>query len=215
MRSKNSAAAEGETTTRSTSDRLLEVAARDFRRYGYTSMSMRELAEALGIQKASLYYHIKSKDELLLRICMTSLDRITASVEEACASVPEEDRLRAAIRAHCSVALRDQDMHAVMLGEMRALTPVNVGLVRKRRANYEGVIRDLIGADQRAGRLRTDIPAKLLTLALLNLLNWTIFWYHFEGPWTADELSSSLTEIFLRGSLNVSELTVGQVGGRS
>lgn len=209
MRSRNSATAAGEATGRSTSDRLLEVAARDFRRYGYASMSMRELAEALGIQKASLYHHIKSKDDLLLRICMTSLDRITAAVQEACATASEDERLEAAVRAHCSVALRDQDMHAVMLGEMRSLTAENAGLVRARRSNYESIMRGLIEADQRAGRLRSDISAKLLTLALLNLLNWTIFWYHFEGPWTPDELSAYLTDIFLRGSVNQSAIAHG------
>jgi AcrR family transcriptional regulator len=213
MRSNKATLIAGDPAGRSTSDRLLEVAARDFRRNGYASMSMRELAEALGIQKASLYHHIKSKDELLYRICMTSLDRITASVEEACAAAPQEIRLAAAIKAHCSVALRDQDMHAVMLGEMRALTPENQRKVRNRRSNYERIIRDLIAADQEAGRLRTDMNAKLLTLALLNLLNWTIFWYHFDGPWAPDALSAALSEIFMHGCAIPSGATAMSLGG--
>jgi AcrR family transcriptional regulator len=205
MRSKNSSPVTSEPAPRSTSDRLLEYAARDFRRHGYAAMSMRQLAEALGLQKASLYHHIKSKDELLYRICMTSLDHITASVEEACAAVSPDRRLPAAIQAHCLSALRDQDGHAVMLIEMRALSPENYLKVRNRRANYEQILRGLVEDDQKAGRLRSDMPAKLLTLALLNLLNWTIFWFRFDGPWTPEERGDSLAEIFLHGSVGQEE----------
>ena len=64
--------------------------------------------------------------------------------------------------------LGDRDLHTVMLTEMRALSAEHHAAVVKLRDDYESLLRGQIAADQKAGRLRTDVDAKLLTLALLN-----------------------------------------------
>lgn len=51
-----------------TKERIFEVALDLFAQKGYDAVSMREIAEAVGIKKASLYSHFSSKDELLERL---------------------------------------------------------------------------------------------------------------------------------------------------
>src|SRR3954471_17781096 len=87
-------------TAATTADRLLETAATLFRRQGYAQTTTRELASMLGIQKASLYHHISTKEDLLYALCKESLRRSTEEVARAIESVPEAQRLRAAVRAH-------------------------------------------------------------------------------------------------------------------
>ena len=183
-----------------TADRVLGVAAGLFRRKGYATASTRELSELLGINKATLYHHIKDKEELLLRICRESLARITAAVAAVARSAPPETRLEAMIRAHMTNALNDRDMHMVMLTELRVLSPDARAEVIALRGRYEDLLREVIVVDQRAGRLRTDIDARYLTLALLNLLNWTIFWHNPTGELSVEELSDLLTATFLDGA---------------
>jgi AcrR family transcriptional regulator len=183
----------------STADRLLSTAAKLFREKGYASATTRELAQLLGIQKASLYHHIETKEDVLHALCMESLSRITADVRAVRDAAPPETRLKAMIEAHAQSALRDRDMHSTMLIELRSLSDNRRAEVVERRDAYEQMLRGTIRADQDAGRLRSDVDEKYLALALLNLLNWTIFWFDPRGDVDADSVGSLLGRIYLEG----------------
>ncbi|MCX6031700.1 MAG: TetR/AcrR family transcriptional regulator [Chloroflexi bacterium] len=66
-----------------TRDRIIEQATRLFVSRGYHAMSMREIAEAVGVTKAALYYHFSDKEELFLAVLTASLDRLAAIIHEA------------------------------------------------------------------------------------------------------------------------------------
>jgi AcrR family transcriptional regulator len=193
-------AGEPEGSEETTADRLLVLAAELFRQKGYGLTTTRELASRLGIQKASLYHHMRGKEDLLFAISMESLRRITEAVTAARDSADADRRLHAMIMAHMETALRDQDMHTTMLIELRALSEERQKEVRAQRDAYQDLLRSVISDDQSAGRLRGDIGAEYLTLSLLNLLNWTIFWFTAGGERTIDELAAMMSTIFLDGA---------------
>jgi AcrR family transcriptional regulator len=193
-------AGEPEGSEETTADRLLILAAELFRQKGYGLTTTRELASRLGIQKASLYHHMRGKEDLLFAISMESLRRITEAVTAARDSADADRRLHAMIMAHMETALRDQDMHTTMLIELRALSEERQKEVRAQRDAYQDLLRSVISDDQSAGRLRGDIGAEYLTLSLLNLLNWTIFWFTPGGDRTAGELAEMMCTIFLDGA---------------
>jgi TetR/AcrR family transcriptional regulator, cholesterol catabolism regulator len=185
-------------------DNLLRVAAEMFCAKGYGTTTTRELADRLGIQKASLYHHIRSKEELLLEISLLSLARIreavTAGLESSHSrSADSRTRLREAIVAHVRAALADREMHTVMLIELRSLTSAHRDRVMVERDGYESVLRQLVAEAQAAGVVRAG-SVDLYTLALLNLLNWTIFWYHPSGPRSPEEIGEFLASVFLDGA---------------
>ncbi len=184
----------------STSERLLTTAADLFRRKGYAQATTRELSDALGIRKASLYHHISTKEDLLYAISMHSLARIAEAAEAAAAQAPAEERLRAVIRAHVVSALGERDMQMVTAIELRALSPERRREVIAERDRYQALVRRLIAADQQAGRLRGDIDSKLLTLSLLNLLNWTIFWFDPDDELSPEQLGETLAAVFVEGA---------------
>ncbi len=66
-----------------TRDRIIEQATRLFVTRGYHAMSMREIAEAVGVTKAALYYHFSDKEALFLAVLAASLDRLEVIVREA------------------------------------------------------------------------------------------------------------------------------------
>jgi AcrR family transcriptional regulator len=182
--------------------RLVAEAARLFRTKGYGETTTRELAERMGLQKASLYHHMSTKEELLFQICIEALEHMNEAVESASAGYESAfDSLQHAIIAHIESALGDADMHATMLIEMRGLSDAHSESVRSGRRSYEARFRRLLEAAQREGRVRSDIDAKWMTLALMNLLNWTIFWYHPDEGMPPGDLAKILREIYLHGAV--------------
>jgi AcrR family transcriptional regulator len=125
-----------------TVDRLLDAAAALFARQGYTVTTTREVAALLGMQKASLYHHIESKEDLLFLICRSSLERIRTDVETAIEGFPDPlDGTHALICAHVESLLRDADEHSTTLAEMHALSPHRLSHVAALREGYVGSAR--------------------------------------------------------------------------
>lgn len=91
------------------------------------------------------------------------------------ASTPEE-KVHAAVRAHLDSALGHVKAHTVMLRDMDALGQDRRDSIASRRSAYENSLRSLVEAGQQRGGLRSDLPSRQLTLALLDLINWPIVW---------------------------------------
>jgi|SRR5579871_118659 len=186
---------------RPTAERMLHTAAVLFSRKGYAATSTREIAALLRIQKASLYYHIESKEDLLFTICQSSLEQIRRDVETAIGGVAGPfERIRTLVRAHVESMLRDQEEHAATLSEMRALSEERLAQVIALRDSYEEIVRAVLQDAQDAGVLRRDVPVKFLCLNLLGLMNRVEVWYRPNGPLSPALLGELLAVIFLTGA---------------
>jgi AcrR family transcriptional regulator len=186
-----------------TSQRLVDAAASLFSRKGYEATSTREIAAALRIQKASLYYHIESKEQLLVAICKSSLEQIRGDVEAAICGIAEPlERIRVLVSTHIESMLRDQEKHSVAVAEMHLLSPGHYGEIRLLRDSYESLVRSVLQAAQQAGVLRGDIPVKYLCLGLLGLMNRVEVWYRRNGALSPGEFGLLLAAIFLTGAVS-------------
>jgi AcrR family transcriptional regulator len=190
------------TAAASTPERMLERAAALFSSKGYAATSTREIAAGLGMRKASLYYHIQTKEDLLHAICKWSIEQIQSDVQSALAEVAAPlDRIRALIQAHLESMLRDQDKHAAALAEIHLLSAARQAEVVALRDGYEDLLRGVLEQAQKAGVVRTDVPLKYLCLSLLGLLNRVTVWYRRSGNLTPDQLGQMFAELFLTGAL--------------
>lgn len=182
-------------------DHLVTTAAALFRERGYAATTTRDLARALGIQSASLYYHIGKKEDLLYTICIESLRNIRREAEAAVrqAKTPDE-AVRLLIQSHVMCALGERDQHAVMLFELRHLSAERAATILALRDGYEALVRRVLSDARKVGTLRSDLTPKLLSLTLLNLLNWTIFWYRAAGRLRPKDVAELLTTVFISGA---------------
>jgi len=183
-----------------TIDRLFDTASELFWRQGYAATTTREIATALGIQQASLYHHMASKEDLLYRICLSSLG---AFLEEANVSRMECPLVRIAmlIRAHLGTLLRYQQRNVTQLTELRSLSARHRTEVLRLRDKYEQSSRSILKEAQAAGAIRSDVSAKLLNLELLSILNHASLWFRKGKVLTEDHLAEIFTKVFLEGAI--------------
>jgi TetR/AcrR family transcriptional regulator, cholesterol catabolism regulator len=124
------------------------------------------------------------------------------ALEEALATTDEPvAQIRALVTAHVDAMLSDRDALATMLIELRSLPEERRREVVELRDEYEALVRGALERAQAAGAIRSDVSARSLTLALLSLLNWPIFWFRPDGKLTPEALAELLASLFLEGAL--------------
>src|SRR6478672_3131332 len=84
-------------------DDLTRIAARLFAEKGYHGTSTADLAEAMGVQKGSLYAHIESKADLLWEVARDGAAAFHAALDMVPDELPAPDKIRLALRAHLRV----------------------------------------------------------------------------------------------------------------
>jgi AcrR family transcriptional regulator len=194
--SKTAGAAKG-----TTAERLWAVAAQLFREKGYHASTTRDLADRLDITKASLYYHVSKKEDLLYGICVQALEHVTQAVQAALAEQSDPlQRIRALVHAQLASSLTELDLHATMLLNLDQLTGDHLVEVLKLRNRYEDLVRSVVSGAQKAGALRDDISARNLTLVLLNMINWTLTWYKPAGQLLPAGFASVIADVYLDGA---------------
>jgi len=153
------------------------------------------------VQKASLYYHMEKKEDLLYSICVESLRHVHARTRAAIDGVTSpRERVRALIRGHIGSVLEERDKYATMLTELRSLSSERRRRIVALRREYEALVESVIRDGQRSGVLRRDLPARLLALGLLDLLNGSTFWFGEPGALDPEELADALARLFLDGA---------------
>ncbi|WP_201982064.1 TetR/AcrR family transcriptional regulator [Hymenobacter rubidus] len=173
-----------------------------FRARGFAATSMRELATELGLEAGSLYSHIKSKEEILHRVCFGLAEAFFAGFSAATADTgaPVAAQLRQAIEAHVRVLTQDSAASAVFLHEWRHLSEPARTEFLALRDRYEGAFRALIERGLTTGELHAP-DAAFAALTLLASLNWLPSWYRPVGKLTPDEIAHRLAEQLLGGLL--------------
>ena len=117
---------------------ILQAAAQIFRQKGYHAASMRDIADAVQLQKPSLYHHIDSKQDILLAILDKALDLLIDDLQQVIDSKdPADHKLRQAMRVYIGRLTEDADLAAVLLLEYRNLEPDLRTRHNARRDRYE------------------------------------------------------------------------------
>ena len=169
-------------------------------RHGYEAMSLRVLAADVGIQAASLYNHIATKQDLLTQIIAEHLDALMQSADVAVAEAGADPlaRLRAFISHHLLYHLDKRQEVFIANFELRALEPPNLAkAVAQRRAYEERLIR-LIEDGIAQGALKpTD--TRIAAYAMLAMLTGACTWYRPDGRLSKVELVQLHTDLILNG----------------
>jgi AcrR family transcriptional regulator len=184
-----------------TREDIFEAAAQVFRQKGFHGASMNDIAEAVHLQKASLYHHISSKQEILLEILDRALqlllDRISPITRQP---IPADEKLRAMIREYLNILVDNIDLASVLLFEHRALERRQHARHIPNRDAFETLWKDVIAEGVGGKLFKCDDPA-LTVRAILGQMNWTITWFRTDGEKSIDQIAENYSDILLNGLL--------------
>ena len=177
-------------------EEIFAAAADIFSVKGYHATSMNDLADAMGMRKASLYHHVRNKETLLYEMSVSSMHHIIDAATSATNPDPE-GRLREVIEKHILALLDDQSRHATALVELRSLSAEERQHVIDLRSRYDNLFDEAVRSVQKTSGRWTEIPTRVVRLALLGMLNWTVFWYSPEGSESPADIAASFAAIVL------------------
>jgi TetR/AcrR family transcriptional regulator, cholesterol catabolism regulator len=176
---------------------LTRQAARLFAEKGYHGTSIGDLAEAMGVQKGSLYAHIDSKADLLWEVARDGAAAFHAELDAVPEDVPAVEKVRLALRAHLRVVAEQLDVATVFIREWRYLDGERREQFLSERRRYEERFRALFREGRELGELRTDLDDSTATLLALSAANWAYTWLRPADD--TDELADRLFTAMLDG----------------
>lgn len=178
---------------------LINAAAQLFKQKGFASTSMRDLAAELGMEAASLYHHIKSKDELLEVICFDLADKLTTAIAEVNdIYFNAEDKLRMAIKNHVEILTQNIHFSSVFIQDWRHLSEPKLTEFRALRDAYEHGMRVIVQEGKNED-IFDDVDEKFAALTILSTLNWINEWYSPIGKMNAEQIAQKLSDFILGG----------------
>ena len=188
---------------------ILDASAQIFSQKGYHGTSMQDIAGAVNLQKASLYHHVSSKQEILFELLNRGLylltDKVEHSINIAC---PPDENLREAIAAYLTALTEHQHVTSVLLLEYRSLEPQYLKRHIIERDRFEQLWRNLIESGVQENIFSCDDPS-MAARALLGVMNWTVTWFRSDGPMSAGDIADQITDLYLLGLTPRAEVAEG------
>ena len=180
---------------------LYDASARLFASQGYHATSLRELAEALGLNKSSLYHYFDSKQQLLYQLLDDYISEALAEIQSLCAGERDpEEKLADFMRYYTRFYARDLDRLALLVNEVDNLEPRYRKVLEKKERRYLAALTDILEQLREQGRLK-DVPSTVAAFAFFGMVHYTFRWYRPRGKVSPEELSEMFWEIFGSGVL--------------
>jgi TetR/AcrR family transcriptional regulator, cholesterol catabolism regulator len=184
-----------------TREDILEAAAQVFRQKGFHGASMQDIAEAVNLQKASLYHHVSSKQEILLALLDRGLELLFERISAISSQpIPADKKLSQMIRAYLQILAENTDLSAVLLFEHRSLERKQHARHVPNRDKFEALWRGVLVEGVTSKLFKCDDPA-LTARATLGIMNWTITWYRPDGDLTINQIADQYSYLLLNGLL--------------
>ena len=183
---------------------ILHAAAGLFRQQGYAAVSLRDIAEAVGMKTGSLYYHFSSKESLVEEILALgtqgALDASRAAVEALGPAADPVDKLEAVVLAHTRFLHDEADFASANLKILHQVPPaIRERHVRQDRT-YGQFVAGIIDEIAATHGLAPGIDPSVLRMLCFGAMNWSISWYDPEGA-TPSQIADQLMTMVRRGVL--------------
>jgi TetR/AcrR family transcriptional regulator, cholesterol catabolism regulator len=180
-------------------DTIIEKASKLFREKGFSAASMRDLAEHVGVEAASLYNHIQSKSEILQAICFKVANDFLSHLEAVQASPePALKKLELIIRFHIRMMMDQYEFVYISDHEWRHLPEPYLSNFLNQRRNYRRSLSDLIARGTERGEMKSIEPY-VAVLTLLSAISGIESWHRSRKTIAADVLENNMVKYLIEG----------------
>jgi Transcriptional regulator len=181
-------------------DVIIAKAAKLFREKGFSATSMRDLAEHVGVEAASLYNHIASKAEILQEICFKTANNFTQHIEEVDATPGKTaiEKIQAILRFHIRQMVDNYEEVYVTDREWKHLTDPYLSNMQGQRRAYRQRIASIIETGIRDGEIK-EIDAPTAVLIMLHAVSGIESWHRSKQKIAAEKLEENMVMILVDG----------------
>ncbi len=177
---------------------ILRCAARVLLERGYDRASMDDIASEAGLTKPGLYYHFKSKTELLFAVMSFAMDELERETFAAMAEASNPmEKLRAILHTHAWMITREKDRAFTLLitTELGALAPGDRRVVIQRLRSYRTLLQTTLEQLAAEGTLRPGTDPDVAAHTLMGMIAWLSFWYRADGRLDGPAIAAMVTEM--------------------
>jgi Transcriptional regulator len=170
-----------------------------FREKGFPATSMRDLAEAVGIEAASLYNHIQSKSEILQEIVFRTANDCNVHLESLDNNtITHSKKIESLIRFHVQMMLNRFDDYCVMINEWIHLSEPYLTNFTTQRRNYVQKMESIIDAGIRNKEMKPVMPYVAM-LTILSSVRGLEFWHRSGKKISPQELEDNMVNHLING----------------
>lgn len=178
---------------------IVSKAAALFREKGFKAASMRDLAELVGVEAASLYNHIKSKTELLHELCFGVANRFMHKMDEVeSEKISDIKKVEALIRFHINEIISHYEEVYVSDREWKHLSDPYLSNFQNQRRMYRKRFAAIIESGIRNKQIK-NIDAPTAVLILLHAIGGIESWHRSTQKIDADALTDNMITILVGG----------------
>jgi AcrR family transcriptional regulator len=182
-----------------TKEAVRTAAIRMFRERGFEATTMRQLADAVGIEAASLYNHYSSKHQLLAEVLIPVMEQLIGRLREEIAATGDDParQLDAAVRCYILFHQDYLDEAGITDSERRSLKPEDFRRLLDLRRELADLFNAIIAAGADRGVFHTEDVA-VASLAVLSICARLPVWFTPDGRLTLDKVADILARTALR-----------------
>jgi AcrR family transcriptional regulator len=182
-------------------EEILRAAAKVFSSKGYHAARIQDVADVLGMQKGSLYYYIKTKEDLLSGLVEDTLEKsveLTSNIYDT-GHTPTE-KLRLCIESHLKLFHENKDAFGVFMNEDLGLINKTSGrdiyqLMKEYEKGWEQIFIEGIKKKE----FKLDLEYKLVVKSIIGMMNWSYRWYHPEMGHSISDIAKIMTDLVVSG----------------
>ena len=165
---------------------------------GYEKASLRKIADKVGLQKSSLFYYLKGKQELLPRIIDISVDEVIMCIKKINANneLEPEEKLKRAFDTHLILMTKYFDSVNIYLNQTGSLSKKNQRVYLGKKREYEKEFEKIILKMKRKGYFK-KLNTRIVCFGLLGMLNWVTKWYKADERSNIKEISNVFYKIIV------------------
>lgn len=180
---------------------ITAAASRLFVEKGFEKTTMEDISKALGIQKGSLYHHIKSKAGMFYDILILSFIEPRKRVEGVIkANLEPAEKLRRLLIVHFENIQKNSLEYQILLNERRyMLSPTQERIIRRELKAYENCFIKVLREGVRKKTFRSDLHLRVIVSGILGMGNIIYKWFSAHGPLGFGEIARIYAEMILNG----------------
>jgi len=179
-------------------DEIIKTAAKLFKEKGYSAVTMRDLAKAMGIKAASLYNHINSKQDILKDIIISLAEEFTEGMKAIKSSQGTSiEKLKAIVKLHVDITSRNTYGMASLNNDWMHLEE-KLEYYLQLRSNYENEFRDILIEGINQCEI-VDSNVDVTLFSMLSTLRSLYLWIPQKDDLNPERLAQNLSDVLIDG----------------